>query len=942
MEGAGVNIFRTFLGVDGPEDGPVALLGLTPESMSESGIVRALQSRLAQIAAHPEALSPEADEVRLALHAAAARLLDPSSRRQAKGAAAEAEREPTQLESAIVLTLASMGGWNKKSKERIGALAQAYGVPAADVVELAESLAGRPHPARERPTPHVRPLTQGTAPGKVAEAAAAVRTLSARDDLEPLPSEVDPGSRVVKNVVVFGGAALLGTAALIVLSVTMIAKKPAAPAPPTPAPAPTPVAAEKRAATPELFPTRPREEKRAAAAPAPAARVGDWDDVLREASGAVEDLQKDPEAAFARFEKVYGEMGRKWRETSPDGQVAGVDRLVEFLYRAGSRPGVAEKAVGVMVVASAPLSGAGALNADQVLGSAWSAGVLARVERERDLPSSVRLRVQEALRGAFPGSSGPGEATFRAGCVAALSAMPGRIMPDPAKSNDAEVKRALESWRAWLDGVAAVGGRDSPLYTRTVLLALDALLTGGADPTQDKATFESIALLATSVSWRKDDESRRWLLRWFEASGVTSSDLYAVTAALAGRSGAEGVDTSMVLSAAAGEGPRAEMRDRYAAVWGMTAGESRDVLVQRWVDAAAGELQALDVSGSSVLGLLEEAHQVARFNKAAAVLWAGNVEDVSDLMSPITRTVTPPTRQNQFVGTLIYKGDSSGRVVPGAEWVVRYLGAGHRIPERRELIRGVSFAPDALMAEVLVQEACRGSPAQVRGDAREVVLKHAGEAAVVHALLEFAPLMPITRENAALVEEVTQAALPPLRHATWRVAVRRALVERLLQLIAGGSDLAQVDRVSEGLAELYHEPAPAAASADGSEQAAPAAPALEVAVVQHRLKWLREAELLVPSNREPLNLAQVEQRRRARMELAKGRVQEFQAEQLAVCELMAYVCVAEHPARAGRAAEVLAELTEERRGSRHVFEQLLAGERARMKLWLLRMGGKRA
>ena len=938
MEGAGVNIFRKFLGIEGPEDGPVAMLGLTADSMSESGIVRALQARLAQIASHPEALTPEADEVRLALHAAAARLLDPSARRQAKGAAAEAEREPTALESAIVLTLASMGGWNKRSKERIGALAQAYGVPAEDVIELAESLAGRPHAARERPTPYVRPLATDA---KVAEAAAAVRTLSARDDFEPLPEEADPGNRVVRNVVVFGGAALLGSAALIVLSVTLFARKPAAPSPPAPAPAPGPVAAEKKS-SPELFPTRPREEKKAGAAPAVPARVGDWDDVLREATGAVEDLQKDPEAALARFEKVYGEMARKWRETSPDGQVAAVDRLVEFLYRAGAKPGVGEKAVAVIVMASAPLSGAGALNADQVLGSAWSAGVLARVERERDLPSPVRLKVQEALRAAFPGSSGPGEATFRAGCVAALAAMPGRIMPDPAKSNDAEVKRALESWRAWLDGVSAVGGRGSPLYTRTTLLALDGLLTAGADPLRDKATFESIALLATAVSWRKDDESRRWLLRWFEAANVASSDLYAVTAALAGRSGAEGVDTSMVLSSSAGEGPRAEMRDRYAAVWGMTAGESRDVLVQRWVDAAAGELQALDVSGSSILGLLEEAHQVARFNKAAALLWAGSVEDVSDLMSPIARTVAPPVRQNQLYGTLINKGQQAGQAAPGADWVVRYLGAGHRIPERRELIREVSFAPDALVAEVLVQEACRGSPAQVRGDAREVVLRHAHEAAVVHALLEFAALMPITRDNALLVEEVTQTALPPLRHATWRVAVRRALVERLLQQIAGGSELALVDGVSGHLAELYHEPAPVPASADGAEPAPQATPDIGVAVVQHRLKWLREAELLVPSNREPLNLAQMEQRRRARMELAKGRVQEFQAEQLAVCELMAYVCVAEHPARAERAAVVLAELTEERRGARHVFEQLLAGERARMKLWLLRMGGKRA
>jgi hypothetical protein len=927
------NPFRRFLGVDGPHEGPAALLGLSSEPVSEGAIIRALQARLMQVAEHPDGLSPEADDVRLALHDAATRLLNPSGSGDADIAKPDEKR--AMLEAAVGQTLASMGGWNKRSMERIAALAQLYGVPVPEALELAEKKIGRPPMVAPPPAPNIRPADL-----KAAEAVTSAGGLHSIREFEPLPVEVDPSRNVVRNLVLFAGGALLASAALIVLSATLLAKKPAPPAP-APAPDPKPVA-EKAAEPQELFPVRPKEEKKPVPAPVARTRIGDWDDVLRDATAAVGELEKDPDAALARFEKVYVEMSRRWREATPDRHVAAVDRLVEFLYRAASRPEVAEKAVGVMVMASAPLSGAGPLNADQVLSSAWSAGVLARVERERDLPSAVRRKVQEALRAAFPGTSGPGEATFRSGCVAALATMPARIMPDPKNSNDAEVKRAMESWRAWLDAVAAVGGHGSPLYMRTTLLALDSLLTNGADPMLDKATFEAITLLATSVTWRKDDESRLWLLRWFETPAITSADLYAVTAALAGRSGAEGVDISMVLSANASEGARAEMRDRYAAVWGMTEGESRDVLVQRWIDAARDELGAMDAGGTTTLAIFESVYQLARLNKAAGLLWAGAVEDIADLMSPIARISSGfPTQRaghipidlGRYIGTDQQQGGTE------AEWVVRYLGAGHNIPVRRELLREVFLAPDVRMAEVLVQEACRGSPAQVRLEAREVVRKHANEPTIVHALLEFAPMMPATRENSALVEEVTQVVLPPVRHATWRVEVRRALVERLMQLLAGESELAQVDRIAEVLAGMYFDPPPAPPNPDGSTSAAPVTPPVEEAVVHQRLKWLREAEQLVPSNREPFNLAQIERRRRARAELARGRVQAFAAEQIAVCELMAYVCVAEQPARAPQAARVLDELTEERRRARHIFEQLLAGERARMRLWLLRFGG---
>jgi hypothetical protein len=109
---------------------------------------------------------------------------------------------------------------------------------------------------------------------------------------------------------------------------------------------------------------------------------------------------------------------------------------------------------------------------------------------------------------------------------------------------------------------------------------------------------------------------------------------------------------------------------------------------------------------------------------------------------------------------------------------------------------------------------------------------------------------------------------------------------------------------------------------------------------QHRLRWQREAETLVPSSREPFNLSQLERRRRARAELATGKIQQFEAEQLVICELMAYVCVAEQPSQAAAAAEVLQTLDDQRRRCKSVFEQLVLAERARLRLWAIRLSEK--
>ena len=119
-----------FLGPEAAAGGAKALLGLDAYVLTEEGIVHALESRLAMIRRHPEARTPEADEVCLALHAAAAQMLDVLSRKKAveKGDSDENQskyplhEKPKQfeLEQDAIMTLARYGGWNRRSKRPVG------------------------------------------------------------------------------------------------------------------------------------------------------------------------------------------------------------------------------------------------------------------------------------------------------------------------------------------------------------------------------------------------------------------------------------------------------------------------------------------------------------------------------------------------------------------------------------------------------------------------------------------------------------------------------------------------------------------------------------------------------------------------------------------------------------------------------------------------------
>jgi hypothetical protein len=146
-------LVEVFLGPEAALGGPFALLDLKHDPLDESMVLRACQSRLRAVALHPQSRTPGADEVRLAVHAAASQLLDHDLRRELakqwpSGSGDILNHQPLpeawRVDDAVELDhqvlkeanwlIGASGGWNSKSRKRLGFFARVHQVPAAQLI----------------------------------------------------------------------------------------------------------------------------------------------------------------------------------------------------------------------------------------------------------------------------------------------------------------------------------------------------------------------------------------------------------------------------------------------------------------------------------------------------------------------------------------------------------------------------------------------------------------------------------------------------------------------------------------------------------------------------------------------------------------------------------------------------------------------------------------
>ena len=953
-----------FLGPSVLRNGPFGVLGLPPGDVDDETVVKAVHDRMAQIDRHPEGRTPSADEARLAVHAAAANLLDPGVRAalverlcstQQPSRAATTTRTPPQrsarpsqpsagrpvsayqLEADLLRSIGAEGGWGPAARDRFIKLAHARGVDASTAASSVGPLAGAiGRGAMQQATVIAEP--RSAAPPRVAAAAPSPATRGPQQDVPQgngIPpaqrSSDDDHPRTGQHVELLSGTpsgSSMLTSVLVVASIVVLMVLAAGV---------TLLIVGGENAPSELN-TPPVRVVRPPVDPAPdsdaeAPRVSGGREldnapaILHELEVASEGLAVDPEAAFGGFERAVGSLAERWGQFSVSDRLAAQDLIIGFVYRVSGRGAMLDRAftvlaAGVMRIGD-PESPGRTTGADDVWRAAWSTGTLVRLRREANLPGSLARRIDGTIAPVFAGGA-PNAQSFRAGAIAMLRRLADPLSPAGIDSASREV------WDAWVEAVVAASLGDEELIASMLIAAADGRLRQGS---RDSAgDTETLAAVIGAMDWSEGSAARSWLVRAFGDRSLGVDELHAITLALANESAAGGVNHAMVLPRNAGEFDRRALRERFRELWGIAQDADTGETLAVFLASARDEIDAEPARGGEGFGLdeLSEAVRLARLNTAAAMIWRAEFDPAADLLKALDDPINAVLNSDGVpnLSGLLRTG--------GGTWAQEYLSAGSHIDERLDLLSmaGSRASLGPMEAEVIVAEALRGSPIRVREAASVIVESEASTPTIVNAVLEALPLMPKSARNGALVQRIAGVSLPGIGDPTWDVDARRALVERLLELIAGRGEYARLDALSGLLDEAYTDRLNAMGvnpSSAGEARVDSDASARELTA-----RWIAAAERRPPAPISGLSVESIVSRRAARLSSADGIVQVFHAHQLALAESMALVIAGEGSARAGDVGTMLADLTRSRGRSRSVLQQIEQTERFMLRLWIAR------
>ncbi|MCA9310527.1 MAG: hypothetical protein KDA21_04925, partial [Phycisphaerales bacterium] len=782
-----------YLGEFDRRRGPFGLLALPVADCAAADIERALQRRLEQVSRHPHARSPEADEVRLALHVAAAQLRDPGVRaellqRYNTRAATPSPAGPEPVESdglfedIALRILVHSGGWNARSKRRLAAMAHVYGVDEAALERALRALA-----RRDRATPHARGGRTGQ-PGT-----------SARHT-RPTAASARRGRRQRSYVAAIPAAAqrwiLLALMVLLILSTLFMAVRVVSlwqhhtgrsdgqaadtvVIPPDMGRDPDEAMTRRDARSdPASDPTRSAADE-PEVTEVPERTTAEVAEALR---GAVKAVPDDPEAAMTEFERVVGEVSRRWTTIDSATLLAMHGDLVHLTHGAAARlPDQPGRIVEIIAAGDHAMVDTEAWpDAEELRRAVWTAGMLNRLRRQRSLPWRLVDALQDRMETMFPFGRVPGEDGFSTGGAAALEVMATRLIP-PAGARPA-TDEVVTTWEAWLECLAALPEYGATAHQRRLLSTIETILVKGSDPALHESTRRVLLLLMARVDWTDDATAGPIVVQWFDRSDISTSDLTEITSWIVNRG--QVPDTGMDMIVAPGITPdeRFELRNRYAAAWNLATVSRDEDTATSWARQARDLLQPLPALAPE--RRLDQVVALARMNLAAHHIYrhtdALALEAMKSAGQPDSRggggstTTIPATATAERL--------TAPGVPPDGQWALYYLTGGRGSVSRRAMLN--QFPSDTAAigpvdAEVLVQAACFGGSTETSVMAQRLVVRHGSSPAIMNGLLEIAPRLPRQRRVAAMIEDVTGRPLPGEDDPDWRLAVRRTLVEAL-------------------------------------------------------------------------------------------------------------------------------------------------------------------
>ncbi|MEM1072168.1 MAG: hypothetical protein AAGH71_05040 [Planctomycetota bacterium] len=885
------------LGVPADAD-PFTVLGLPIADVQDAEVVDALDRRMEEVAKHPRGESVEGNDARLALHAAAARLLDADTRRallSRAGIAAtprQAEKAPPRgglaeqqaLRTQAVLVIASQGGWNTQARRRLAMLSHAHGV---STTELADTLTGLMH--RE---PGKAAAARGDQAGSRASAHTGINTVSRQRDT---------------GWILTGAMAVVGVLALASAWV-VFQPTPSSPARPLPVDQPSNQSAPTQS-EPKVDIAATESSSKApgpSAVPAATATIqgppnqvadsaGDTPDWYLAAIGMRDDSQTPTPDAVAF---VAAGLAETWLDRTVSQDRLAVGTVVDLLYRMP-----ADQAARTVEAIGA------AASSENTVAAAWSAGLLSRIAQENALPTQVDRVVLEAMSrslGPRVASVKPG---FASGAAASLirKAESGAVFGEP-----------------WFQLVDRIASTDESLARGVARSSLDAVMRSPFSAGDDRRR-RSMAQLLTRLGLPEDRESAGWVLGWFGDSQIATPTLASLVTSLRTQPRLVKGASDLELSPAASPQERSAVRRQLAEQW-------LDGVDISWASEECVRLARAHLATpapTTVPAMIDDAVVSSRLINACRLILWGQETGAEQILGSL-RSGIPDGTASRSQGTASITRDAA------SDWALRYLAARRNIPIRQSLLTELIRSRPQLgtiAAEALVNEAAFGSPIQVRRQAIEALPLFADQPSIKNAVLEALPRLPRVANSERIVGLVVSEPLPPIDRDDWPLRARRALVASLLTDLVGHGDGVALDAAVARLAESYAEQAGGLTGQTGSAEGR-LLRAAAARYADYTSQWTRAADVFATGR----SLRDHATRRDARLALARSDIGRFAAWQVSATELAADVVAGEVPEQKAAIAEQMKELLEQRQSATDVFEQLIAVERAMLQLWLLRIG----
>ena len=969
-------------------DGPAALLEISrdPQAWSAPMIAEALLRQLSRIDDHPHARTPEADELRVALHVAAAQL------RHADGAVpqfngkearqAEVAAEPTrmieapgaveagrQLQPAPVAALtrpeplhsdfhiaarhvlASCGGWNAESKRRLSFLARSMGVNAAgmqrSLVQITQD--------HQRTIPSQSPGQRGV-PGAESVAVRdpdgevhAPHILS-RANLAGRPLDAEPTNHRARRWMNLSTGLLFATSGVFAAMLLAIVIGRAVSAPPEIVTQVVGTQAPSGQASPVPTGSQGRPSSSSPPPAAPVFETGtDHESLVRLLNSLDRDaFRAAPEESAEHFRKAVEAMSREWADSSPqvirsasvairDAVLAatdhsarlGVDLLEVLTEQMGAFDG-AQRTMDPVEISSSSFSFA-------------TAGLLLDTPLSPPTERALRSRLNSI---ASTVNRTVANQSFSDLLETALRVHASSLIP---RASDRDRDQFVQAWRHWATLCNALPTASEGSATRLKLDAIERIAGDGENASMHEVTQAVLAALTRHIDWSdpESDQASRRLLAWLDnVEAIDSEVLSIVTGELVDAALLPSLTVRMRLSSTASTADRRSLRDQYAVRFGLPQIGDGRVFVSEWAGFVE-ELLAQDLPTDHA-GALNIALRASWLNEAA-MAWM--VSDEQAARSTLDRARQSLHHLTSGQPQPVSFGRRQTARADG-EWAARYLRARRNTDERMKLLHelGNTGGPGGQAdADVLAEAASYSTPMEVRRLAQRMVLDHANQPEIVLGLLEVLPRAARQDGVAHMIEEVTGHRLPSTTSQSWRLEARRALVSRAMEMLS--SDSASILDVARSALALslsarldYHRLL--LGSRSGSAGMDPfASPSAASDPEDPMTSLVPMCDLLLThASRHPervrlfAGLDELRARRSWRTRLTSNATGQYAAELASCLDLSAYVLGCERPSLAAEMERIVREASAQRRSAVSVYQQIAINELGMLRLNLHRMG----